>query len=557
MRTVRPHLSPTCTVFAVMAWASLAWANSAPMVGNVTASQRTDGSKKVDIRYDLGDADNDACTVSMLASNDGGVTWTVPATTFLAGSAVGSGITPETGKLIVWDCKVDLPGVFGSQFTVRVCADDGHNSAPPGMALIPAGEFLMGNSFSSSEGLSNELPRHAVYVDAFSMDTTEVTNDQYKDALNWAYGQGGLITVTSGVVYMYNSGTSYPYSDTTSSTSDSRITWNGTSFGVVSGKGDHPMVRVSWYGSVAYANWRSGMQGKPLCYDLSTWNCNFGGGYRLPTEAEWEKAARGGSSGHRFTWSDSDYIQHARATYRSLSDYSYDNSSTRGDHPLWGGGGWPYTSPVGFFNGSLRYKTDVGWPGTPTTYQTSNGANNYGLYDMAGNVWEWCNDWYRVYSAGSQSNPRGPESGSYRVLRGGGWNGSAYYCRVAHRLYGGPSYRFFYYGFRLALDARADSGCGESVVFAVDNRYASGDFNQDDHVDADDLETFEACATGPGIPYNAATLPALSPGCTLTPDGNGRIAADANQDGDVDADDFGVFQRCWSGSLPADPNCAN
>ena len=214
---------------------------------------------------------------------------------------------------------------------------------------------------------------------------------------------------------------------------------------------------------------------------------------------------------------------------------------------------------MGFFNGSLRYKTDVGWPGTPTTYQTSNGANNYGLYDMAGNVWEWCNDCYSsiYYSSSPYNNPHGPGSGSYRVLRGGGWNGSAYYCRVAHRLYGGPSYRFFYYGFRLALDARADSGCGESEVFAVDNRYARGDFNQDDHVDADDLETFYACDTGPGIPYNPATLPAPWPRCTLTPDGNGRIAADFNYDGDVDAADFAVFQRCWSGSLPADPNCAN
>ena len=77
--------------------------------------------------------------------------------------------------------------------------------------------------------------------------------------------------------------------------------------------------------------------------------------------------------------------------------------------------------------------------------------------------------------------------------------------------------------------ARADVGCGEAEVFAVDNRYASADFNQDDHVDADDVDTFEACATGSAIAYNAATLPDLSPGCTLTPDGNGRIAADSDK----------------------------
>ena len=90
-----------------------------------------------------------------------------------------------------------------------------------------------------------ELPVHTVYVSAFYMDRYEVTNDQYKDALNWANAQGGLITVTSGVVYKYNTGTSYPYCDTTTSSSYSRITWSGSTFGVVSGKGNHPMVRVS------------------------------------------------------------------------------------------------------------------------------------------------------------------------------------------------------------------------------------------------------------------------------------------------------------------------
>jgi formylglycine-generating enzyme required for sulfatase activity len=299
------------------------------------------------------------------------------------------------------------------------------------MALIPAGEFQMGNSFDPGEGFSEELPLHAVYVDAFYLDSSEVTNDQYKDALNWAYAQGNLITVSSGVVYKYNSGTSYPYCDTTTSYSYSRITWNGSTFGVVSGKETHPMVLVSWYGSVAYANWRSGMQGKPSCYDLSTWNCNFGSGYRLPTEAEWDKAARGGAAGHRFPWSDSDYIQHARANYYSYSGYSYDNSPTRGYHPTFNTGVYPYNSPVGYF-----------------------AANGYDLYDMAGNVWEWCNDWYgsSYYSSSPYNNPLGPTSGSYRVLRGGGWGSSANDCRVAYRNGYDPDYRGINYGFRLALD---------------------------------------------------------------------------------------------------------
>ncbi len=139
----------------------------------------------------------------------------------------------------------------------------------------------------------------------------------------------------------YGSGTTYPYCSTTSAPTGyphygeySRITWNGSTFGTTSGKENHPMVMVSWYGSVAYSNWRSAMEGKPLCYDLSTWNCDFGGaGYRLPTEAEWEKAARGGVAGRRFPLSDKDMIQYARANYYSRPDYSYDTSPTRGYHP--------------------------------------------------------------------------------------------------------------------------------------------------------------------------------------------------------------------------------
>jgi formylglycine-generating enzyme required for sulfatase activity len=328
------------------------------------------------------------------------------------------------------------------------------------MALIPAGEFQMGDTFT--EGGSNERPVHAVYVDTFCLDSCEVTNQQYANGLNWANAQGGLITVTSGVVYKAGSGTSYPYCSTTSAPTGSphygeysRITWNGSAFGVVSGKGNHPMVLVSWYGSVAYANWRSGMQGKPLCYDLSTWTCNFGSGYRLPAEAEWEKAARGGAAGHRFPWSDSDTIQHARANYESRDLYSYDTSPTRNYHPLWGVGSYPYTSPVGFFTGALQYKVDWGWPGAPTSYQTANGANGYGLYDMAGNVWEWCNDRYgsSYYSSSPYSNPHGPTSGTSRVSRGGSWYFAAIYCRCTYRSSGTPDGRSHNLGFRLALDS--------------------------------------------------------------------------------------------------------
>jgi sulfatase modifying factor 1 len=233
------------------------------------------------------------------------------------------------------------------------------------------------------------------------------------------------------VVYKAGSGTSYPYCDTSTSSSYSQIAYSGGVFSVRTKNGramsNDPMAEVSWYGAVAYCNWRSWQEGKEQCYDLSTWNCDFSKkGYRLATEAEWEYGARGALAGGRFPWGNT--ISHSQANYYSSSSYSYDVSPTRGYHPNWDDVS-PYTSPGGSF-----------------------AANGYGLYDMAGNVWEWCNDWYSSYSSASQTNPTGPTSGTYRVLRGGGWYYNAYHCRVARRYYGRPTYRSYYLGFRIVLD---------------------------------------------------------------------------------------------------------
>lgn len=300
----------------------------------------------------------------------------------------------------------------------------------PGMVLIPAGEFLMGNSFDADEGASDELPRHAVHVDAFYMDRTAVTNRQYADALNWALTQGNLLSVVAGVVYKYNSTPAYAYCDTTMSSPYSRITWNGSSFGVLAGKEGHPAITVSWYGAAACANWRSTMHGLAVCYDLSLWSCNFAAaGYRLPTEAEWEKAARGGIAGRRFPWPDTDTIQHTRANYYSDAAYAYDTSATRGYHPAFDGpGDDPYTSPVAYFP-----------------------AYGYGLYDMAGTVFEWCNDWYdgNYYAVSPYADPSGSPSAAYRVLRGGSWYSDAELVRCARRGSGSPAFRTNRSGFRL------------------------------------------------------------------------------------------------------------
>ncbi len=192
------------------------------------------------------------------------------------------------------------------------------------------------------------------------------------------------------------------------------------------------MVTVSWYGAVAYCNWRSGEEGYESCYDLSTWVCNFSKhGYRLPTDAEWEYAAHGGNHNpyYRFPWSDT--ISHSQANYNADQSYSYDLSYPNGYHPDYNDVK-PYTSPVGSF-----------------------APNSYGLYDMAGNVWEWCNDWYdaEYYYESPYDNPTGPGPASgVRILRGGCWRDDAYHCRVATKLISNPVYHFYMFGFRVVLD---------------------------------------------------------------------------------------------------------
>ena len=427
-----------------------ALANSAPVVSNVTVSQRTDGSKKVDIRYNLYDADGDKCTVSVQVSSDGGSTWTVPAVSFTGD--IGANISPGSGKYIIWNCGADLPGVYGTNYKVKITANDGKTIVPPDMVLIPGGTFQMGDSFGG--GYPNERPVHTVTLDSFYIGKYEITNSQYCQFLNSTIGKS--IYVSGGVVC--GSGNNQPYFDTSTSSSYSQISYSGGVFNVRTRSGrdmsNDPMVMVSWYGAVAYCNWRSQQEGKEICYNLSTWACDFNKhGYRLPTEAEWEYAARGGLAGKRFPWGDD--IYHTQANYFSSTSYTYDKGPTRGYHPLWNDGIYPlypYTSPVGFFDGTIKYKANYNWPGSATSYQTTSGANNYGLYDMAGNVHEWCYDWYGDYSSSPQTNPTGPTSGDYRVVRYGCWDGTADSCRVARRSGYWPDRRDYNVGFRVVLD---------------------------------------------------------------------------------------------------------
>ena len=243
-------------------------------------------------------------------------------------------------------------------------------SAPPSMVSIPAGEFQMG-----SDENTDEQPVHTVYTDAFYMDKYEVTNAQYKTFVN-ANPQWRKDRISS----TYHDG-------------DYLKHWSGNNY--PSGKGNHPVTYVSWYAAMAYAKWA---------------------GKRLPTEAEWEKAARGGLIGKKYPWGDS--IGSSRANY----------NKNVGD-----------TTSVGQY-----------------------APNAYSLYDMAGNVAEWCLDAYDqdFYANASHQNPISDAnalsvttnfskiSSAPRVLRGGSWSQLSQNVRVADRMRGDPKSSYFGFGFR-------------------------------------------------------------------------------------------------------------
>ncbi len=257
----------------------------------------------------------------------------------------------------------------------------------------------MGDSFG--EGGDAERPVHTVTVSAFCMDKYEVTKTLWDEVLVWAVNHG----------YVFDNG------------------------GVARGA-THPVHAVNCRDVIKWCNARSEMEGRVPAYytsapqttvyrvgnvDVENEWVKWDAGYRLPTEAEWEYAARGGLEGRRFPWGDT--ISHSQANYYSWwrdgkPVYSYDVSPTEGYHPT------AYAGPEPFCD---AYTTSVG----------SFAPNAYGLYDMAGNMAELCWDRYGDYESGSQVNPRGPTRGKwgkYRVVRGGyGEPPGAVECRVTFR----------------------------------------------------------------------------------------------------------------------------
>lgn len=239
------------------------------------------------------------------------------------------------------------------------------------MVLIPAGPFKMG----SADGEPNEGPVHTVWLDSFYLDRFPVTNAEYAEFLNLFGNQK-----EEGEKWL---DTDHPFSWWLC-----KITRKNGRFVPRKGYERHPVVKVSWYGARAYARWL---------------------GKRLPTEAEWEKAARGGIEG---------------------ATYVFGNSLTPAQANV---SGFHKTTPVGSYP-----------------------VNGYGLADMVAQVWQWCSDWYDpdYYPRSPASNPKGPENGTLKALRGGSWFHKDSW-RVAARASDNPlSWSFcFCTGFRCAKDA--------------------------------------------------------------------------------------------------------
>ncbi len=256
---------------------------------------------------------------------------------------------------------------------------------PAGMVLVRGGSFEMGDLYG--EGAGNALPVHGVTVSSFYMAKHDVTFDEY-DAFCAATGSEVL----------------------------GDLGW---------GRGRMPVINVTWLEAVSYCNWLSAMEGLKPAYTISgsQVTCDFAvSGYRLPTEAEWEYAAREQGRKVRF------------GNGKEIADPAEINFNAQVPTPF---------SVIGAYRAR-------------STPVDSFAPNGLGLFDMAGNVWQWCWDWYDAayYARSPVNDPRGPASGTERVLRGGAWHNPAEKSRAMCRGYYHPNARYADFGFRVVRAAQ-------------------------------------------------------------------------------------------------------
>ena len=245
------------------------------------------------------------------------------------------------------------------------------------LLYVEGGNFKMGCTADPDVCYFDEMPTHEVEVGSFQMSTYEITSEQYCAFINaWGLNPDGT----------YGEQLYIDIND-----ADCPIRYAGREFVPKPGMADHPASELSWYGAQAFCEWLGGS---------------------LPTEAEWEYAAKGGKESRNYKFSGSNNLQEVA--------WFQDNATER-------------SQPVG-----------------------QKKPNELGLYDMSGNVWEWCYDWYQFeyYQDSPSETPTGPETGDSRVIRGGAWNMGGWNCRVSNRSSKGPGITYNYYGFRLLIPVR-------------------------------------------------------------------------------------------------------
>ena len=308
----------------------------AQKVSNIRAEQR---GQDIVILYSL--ETTSPCEVSLLLSQDNGVTWSTPLKNVTGD--VGKNIAAGE-KQINWKVLEEREQLVGDKIKFKVIAN-GKKSFEPEMVFVEGGTFQMG----SSRGESDEKPVHFVTLSAFNIGKYEVTQAQWKKVM-------------------------------------------GSNPSNFSGCDHCPVENVSWEDVQDF---------------IRKLNAQTGENYRLPTEAEWEYAAKGGKSSKGYKYSGSNDL--------NAVAWNRDNSGSK-------------THAVG-----------------------GKQANELGVYDMTGNVWEWCSDWYGNFKRYSETNPTGASSGQFRALRGGYWDGDSNFCRAAFRFKGNSVYGIINFGFRLVL----------------------------------------------------------------------------------------------------------
>jgi formylglycine-generating enzyme required for sulfatase activity len=277
----------------------------------------------------------------------------------------------------------------------------------PDFTTIPAGNFVMG-----ADSLGNT--QHSVTLSQdYQLSTSEITVSQYASMLNYALSQDAISISACSVTNA--TGTAQELVDFDSA--HCPLSFDGSIFAPNSGMDDYPMVEITWFGAAFYCNLVSQQYNLTPLYNLTTWQRSpvAAAGLRLPTEAEWEYAARYNDA-RTFPWGEAPV------------------DSTRANCFGIGPGG---ATPVGEY--------------APA------GDSQLGLHDMAGNVWEWCEDWFGPYPATAQTDPTGPITGERKIIRGGGWMSPSYQLLCAHRSRNWQDHSYYDFGFRVAQQAASSS----------------------------------------------------------------------------------------------------